>query len=33
MAENIVAAHPLLMTTAVISGEGIEKFEILQSIY
>jgi hypothetical protein len=29
MAENIIAGHPLLMTTAVLSGECIEKLEIL----
>jgi hypothetical protein len=29
MAEDIVASHPLLMTTAVLSGECIEKLEIL----
>ncbi len=30
MAEDIVASHPLLMTTAVLSGEYVEKLEILQ---
>jgi hypothetical protein len=29
MAEDIVAIHPLLMTTAVLSGECVEKLEIL----
>jgi hypothetical protein len=30
MAEDIVAGHPLLMTTAVLSGESVEKLEILR---
>jgi hypothetical protein len=30
MAENIIAGHLLLMTTAVLSGECVEKLEILQ---
>jgi hypothetical protein len=30
MAENIVAGHPLLMKTAVICGECVEKHEILR---
>jgi hypothetical protein len=30
MAENIVVGHPLLMTTAVLSGECVEKLEILR---
>jgi hypothetical protein len=30
MAEDVVAGHPLLMTTAVLSGECIEKLEILR---
>jgi hypothetical protein len=30
MAEDIVASHPLLMTTAVLSGECVDKLEILQ---
>jgi hypothetical protein len=30
MAEDIVAGHPLLMTTAVLSGECIEKLEIIR---
>jgi hypothetical protein len=29
MAEDIVAGHPLLMTTAVLCGECVEKLEIL----
>jgi hypothetical protein len=29
MAEYVVASHPLLMTTAVLSGECVEKLEIL----
>jgi hypothetical protein len=29
MVEDIVASHPLLITTAVLSGECIEKLEIL----
>jgi hypothetical protein len=29
MAEDVVAPHPLLMTTAVLSSECIEKLEIL----
>jgi hypothetical protein len=29
MTEDIVASHPLLMTTAVLSGECVEKLEIL----
>jgi hypothetical protein len=30
MAENIVTSHPLLMATAVLSGECVEKLEILR---
>jgi hypothetical protein len=30
MAEDIIAGHPLLMTTAVLSGECVEKLEILR---
>jgi hypothetical protein len=30
MAEDIVATHPLLMTTAVLSGGCVEKLEILR---
>jgi hypothetical protein len=30
MAEDIVTSHPLLMTTAVLSGESVEKLEILR---
>jgi hypothetical protein len=30
MAENIIAGYPLLMITAVLSGECIEKLEILR---
>jgi hypothetical protein len=30
MAEDIVAGHPLLMTTAVLSGECVEKLEIFR---
>jgi hypothetical protein len=30
MAEDIVTRHPLLMTTAVLSGECVEKLEILR---
>jgi hypothetical protein len=30
MAEDIVASHPLLMTSAVLSGESLEKLEILR---
>jgi hypothetical protein len=30
MAEDIFASHPLLMTTAVLSRESIEKLEILR---
>jgi hypothetical protein len=30
MAEDIVTCHPLLMTMAVLSGECIEKLEILR---
>jgi hypothetical protein len=30
MAEDIVTSHPLLMTTAVLSGECVEKLEILR---
>jgi hypothetical protein len=29
MAEDAVASHSLLMTTAVVSGECVEKLEIL----
>jgi hypothetical protein len=29
MAEDIVTRHPLLMTTAVLSSECVEKLEIL----
>jgi hypothetical protein len=29
MVEDIVTSHPLLMTTAVLSGERVEKLEIL----
>jgi hypothetical protein len=29
MAEDIVAGHPLLITTAVLSSECVEKLEIL----
>jgi hypothetical protein len=29
MAEDVVAGHPLLITTAVLSSEGVEKLEIL----
>jgi hypothetical protein len=29
MAEDIVISHPLLMTTAVLSAEWVEKLEIL----
>jgi hypothetical protein len=29
MAEDIVASHPLLMKTAVLSGECVKKLEIL----
>jgi hypothetical protein len=29
MAENVVAGHPLLMKTAVLSDECVEKLEIL----
>jgi hypothetical protein len=29
MAEDIVTSHPLLMITAVLSGECVEKLEIL----
>jgi hypothetical protein len=29
MTEDIVASNPLLMTTAVLSGECVEKLEIL----
>jgi hypothetical protein len=30
MVEDIVTSHPLLMTTAVLSGKCIEKLEILR---
>jgi hypothetical protein len=30
MAEDIVAGHPLLMTTAVLSGECVEKLKVLR---
>jgi hypothetical protein len=30
MAEDIVAGHPLLMTTAVLSDQCVEKLEILR---
>jgi hypothetical protein len=30
MAEDVVKIHPLLMTTAVLSGECVEKLEILR---
>jgi hypothetical protein len=30
MAEDVVASHPLLMTKAVLSGECVEKLEILR---
>jgi hypothetical protein len=30
MAEDVLACHPLLMTTAVLSGEYVEKLEILR---
>jgi hypothetical protein len=29
MAEDVVTSHPLLMTTAVLSGECVERLEIL----
>jgi hypothetical protein len=29
MAEDIVASHPLLVTTAVLSGKCVEKLKIL----
>jgi hypothetical protein len=29
MAEDIITGHPLLMTTAVLSGECVEKLQIL----
>jgi hypothetical protein len=29
MAEDVAASHPLLMTTAVLSGECVENLEIL----
>jgi hypothetical protein len=31
MAKDVVAGHPLLMTTAVLSGECVEKLEILRN--
>jgi hypothetical protein len=30
MAEDVLAYHPLLMTTAVLSGKCVEKLEILR---
>jgi hypothetical protein len=30
MAEDIVASHPLLMATGMLSGECVQKLEILQ---
>jgi hypothetical protein len=30
MAEDVVAIHPLLMTTAVLSGECVEKLKVLR---
>jgi hypothetical protein len=30
MAEDVVASHPLLMTTAVLSGEYVEKLKVLR---
>jgi hypothetical protein len=30
MAEDVVISHPLLITTAMLSGECVEKLEILR---
>jgi hypothetical protein len=30
MAEDVIASHPFLMTTVVLSGECVEKLEILR---
>jgi hypothetical protein len=30
MAENLIASHPLLMKTVVLSGECVDKLEILR---